>query len=187
MHRNRRVGAATAGRHRDEVAAGEQRPDVVLRVGRGEPGIVGQHPHLHEPHRRAGGDVVVLGVPDPAAGAQPLRQAGHDHAAVALGVLVAQPAVEHPGDDLEVAVRVGVVAGAGLDPVVVVRDQDGVPDVGGVVVRAEREGVPGDEAVGAGGGTALRPSHLDRHTVIVPAGQRGSATTVVRRRSRFAT
>jgi hypothetical protein len=39
--------------------------------------------------------------------------------------------VQHPGDDLHVAVRVGLEAGPGPDPVVVVDEQQAVGGVGG--------------------------------------------------------
>ena len=80
---------------------------------------------------------------DAAAGAHPLRQPRVDHAVVAGGVLVDQGALEHPGDDLHVLVRVGVEPGAGVDDVVVVDQQQPVVGVGRVVVVAEGERVLG--------------------------------------------
>src|SRR3546814_5171087 len=52
--------------------------------------------------------VVLLGVQDAGAGAHPLGQARVDHALVALGVLVHEGALKHPGDDLHVTVRMGL-------------------------------------------------------------------------------
>ena len=51
----------------------------------------------------------------PRARAHALRDAGRDHAVVALAVAVLERAVEHPRDDLHVAVRVRAEAAAGRD------------------------------------------------------------------------
>ena len=48
---------------------------------------------------------------------------------VALAVAVLERAVEHPRDDLHVAVRVRAEAATGRDDVVVVHDQQPVPGV----------------------------------------------------------
>jgi hypothetical protein len=52
-----------------------------------------------------------------------LRQVGIDEAGVALRVLVNQRAVQHPGDDLHVAVGMGVEPGPRRDGVVVADDE----------------------------------------------------------------
>ena len=67
----------------------------------------------------------------PRAGRHALGEAGVQHAAVLLGVLVLEFAREHPRDDLHVAVRVGVEARAAADDVVVVDEQQAVPGVRG--------------------------------------------------------
>src|SRR2546429_10013599 len=64
-----------------------------------------------------------------------------DDAVVAEGVLVLELAVEHPGDDLHVLVRVGGEPGAAPHGVVVEDEQEPVVRVGGVVVAAEAEAV----------------------------------------------
>src|SRR3954469_177103 len=140
------LGHAGGDRHE---AAGEQGVvDLELLVAGGDPALVGQDPHLDEVHRVAVGvaalqppGVVLLAVLDPGAGAHPLSQAGVDDAVVARGVLVHQGALHHPGDDLHVAVRVGLEPEARRHDVVVVDQQQPVVLVVVVVVVAEREGV----------------------------------------------
>ena len=88
-----------------------------------------------------------LGVHHARAGRQHLHRAGHDHAGVPVVVGVRAAPRQHPGDDLEVAVRVVGEAGAGREQVVVVADQRPEADVLGVVVGAERERVPGDPSL----------------------------------------
>ena len=85
---------------------------------------------------------VHLGMADTSAGAHPLGETGIDDIFVAERVTVLQPTVEHPGDDLHVAVGVGLEAAAGRDRVVVVHEQQSVTGVVRVVVRAEAEAVP---------------------------------------------
>ena len=168
-----------AAGERDQAAALQVAPGVVLGVGRRGPGLVGEHPHLHEPHRAPGRGVVALGVQHPAPGAEPLHEPGHHHAGVAPGVLVAQAALEHPGDDLQVAVRVAGVAAAGCDHVVVVRDEQRVPDVGRVVVRGEGEGVARHDAVVLAAEALGRRAYVDGHAPMVahrPTARRGVVT-----------
>ena len=81
-------------------------------------------------------------------GAAQILSADRDFAGTV--VLVFQPAGEHPGDDLHVAVRVGVKTAARSDDVVVVDQQQSVVGVGRVVVVAERERMPGVQPVDGG-------------------------------------
>ena len=137
------------GRHGHQPAGEELVVDLELLVARGDVVLVGHDPHLDEVHGvlvNVAGElpgVVLLRVEDAAAGAHPLRQPRVDHAVVAGGVLVDQGALEHPGDDLHVLVRVGVEPGAGVDDVVVVHQQQPVVGVGAVEVVAEGERVLG--------------------------------------------
>jgi hypothetical protein len=55
--------------------------------------------------------------------AEALDVAGADHRLVARGVPVGQLALHHPRDDLGVAVRVFVEAGAGREALLVAGDQ----------------------------------------------------------------
>ena len=80
----------------------------------------------------------------------PLRDVARDHADVALGVAVLERAVEHPGDDLHVAVRVHAEAAAGRHDVVVEDAQQPVVGVPRVVELAEAEAVPRIEPVDPG-------------------------------------
>ena len=66
-----------------------------------------------------------------------------------LGVLVHEPALEHPGDDLHVAVRVRLEARAGRHDVVVVHEEQPEVGVPRVVMRAEGEAV-----------RAVEPAHV---------------------------
>ena len=70
----------------------------------------------------------------PRARAHALRETGPDHAVVAFAVAVLERAVEHPRDDLHVAVRVRAEPAAGRDDVVVVDEQQPVVRVLRVVV-----------------------------------------------------
>jgi len=67
-----------------------------------------------------------------------------------IGVLVHERSLEHPCDDLHVAVGMGLEAGAGQHTVVVVHQQQ--PEVGvvGPVVAAEGEAVLGVEPADVG-------------------------------------
>jgi len=76
-------------------------------------------------------------VPDAAASAHALRQAGVDHARVAERVGMLQLTVEHPGHDLHVAVRVRAETSIGLHDVIVTDEQQPVVGVAGVVVVAK--------------------------------------------------
>jgi hypothetical protein len=80
-------------------------------------------------------------VQDPGSGAHPLRQAGVDDSAVALGVGVHQAAAQHPGDDLQVPVRMRVETGARGNDVVIAGHQQPEAGVRRVEVRSERERV----------------------------------------------
>ena len=122
--------------------------ELELLVAGLDPRLVRDDPHLYEVHGLLvtgpavdAPGVVLLGVADPGPGAHALGQPGVDHAVVADGVLVHERSVEHPGDDLHVAVRVGLEPGAGRDHVVVADEQQAMVGVGRVPVAAEREGV----------------------------------------------
>ena len=134
--------------------------DVALLVPGLDPGGVGRHPHLHEVDRLRARRVH-LRVPDAGARAHPLGEPGVDHTLVALGIPMQQLAVEHPGDDLHVAVRVRGEAGAARDAVVVGDDEQPVAHVSRVEVAAEAEAVagvePGDPRVEA----VVGPAQVD--------------------------
>ena len=77
---------------------------------------------------------------------------------------------DDPGDDVDAAVWMHVEAGAGHEPLVVVRHEWADGDAVGVVVLTERQqvprhdpGLPGREACGIW-------CHLD-HPTIIPAGR----------------
>ncbi len=153
-----RVEAGDPGRQRGQPVRVDRRQVVRRTHAR----LVRQHPHLHEPRRLVGpGGVVALAVPHAGAGRQPLHLAGSDDVRVPLGVLVHQRPGQHPGHDLEVGVRVQVVAAARRDPVVVVRHEHRVPHVGRVVVLPERERVPRRDAGSLGREPRPRPSYVD--------------------------
>jgi hypothetical protein len=78
-------------------------------------------------------------VRDPGPGAHVLDVAAGQGVLVAHAVGVRQLPVDHVGDDLHVAVRMGVEPGAGLDQVVVEHPHDAEVDVVGVVVAGEGE------------------------------------------------
>jgi hypothetical protein len=82
---------------------------------------------------------------------------------------VAQAAGQHPGDDLGVRVRVGVVAGPRRDDVVVVRDEHPEPDVGRVVVDPEGERVPRRQALAGRGEPVPGPSYGDHAAILAQA------------------
>ena len=77
---------------------------------------------------------------------------------------------QHPGDDLEVAVRVVGIAAAGLEQVVVVADQRTEAEVGRVVVRTEGERVPRHPVRARGG--EPRPIRRTRVTAMPISSQR---------------
>ena len=131
-------------------SAGEQSiTDFELFVAGFDVALVGHDPHLHEMDGlvvNLTGEtprVVLLRMQDAAAGAHPLRQSGVDDPAVAGGVLVDQRALEHPGDDLHVAVGVGIKSRTRCHDVIVAHHQQSVVGVRRVVVVAEREGMFG--------------------------------------------
>ena len=68
---------------------------------------------------------------------------------------------EHPGDDLHVAVRVGVEARAAADDVVVVDEQQSVAGVARVVVVPEAERMVGVQPADVGGEAIGRPADVD--------------------------
>jgi hypothetical protein len=112
--------------------------------------------------------VVLLAVEDAGAGAHALGEAGVDDAVVALGVLVDEAAVQDPGDDLHVAVRMGVETGAGGDDVVVGDQEQPEVGVGGVVVPAEGEAVMGVEPAGTGVEAVVRPADVQLGVHVTP-------------------
>lgn len=141
-----RVVPGHPGRHGHQTPARQRVVDRPLLVRRRQSGLVGDHPHLHQAHplRPAARvqHVVGLGVHDAAPGAQPLHHTRDDHTAVAGGVLVGQAALEHPGDDFHVTVRVGRETGTLGHGELVERHQQPEVGVRGVVEVAERERVP---------------------------------------------
>ena len=107
------------------------------------------------------------------AGAHPLGQPRVDQPVVPGGVLVDQRAVQDPGDDLHVAVWVGLEAGSRSDDVVVGDQQQPEVGVGRVAVVAEREGVVRVEPPGAGVEALARAPDVDdgRHERASAAGR----------------
>jgi len=91
--------------------------------------------------RLRAGFVVELAVAHPGASAHALHFAGADGLDVAHAVAVRQPALQHVGDDLHVAVAVGAKAGAGRDPVFVDHAQIAPAHVRRVVVVGKRKRV----------------------------------------------
>ena len=94
--------------------------------------------------------LVELAVPDPRAGAHPLDLSGPDDRSVAEAVAVLERTVQHVGDDLHVAMRVGAEPFPGCDAILVDHAQRAEVDVLRVVVLAEREGVPAIQPVDPG-------------------------------------
>ena len=86
--------------------------------------------------------VVLLRVLNAGAGTHALGEARVDDARVAGRVLMHERPPQHPGDDLHVAVGVGVEAGAGSHDVVIAHEEQSVVGVARSVVRPEVEGVP---------------------------------------------
>ncbi len=155
-------------RHRHQPAPEQLVLDLQLLVAGGDAALVGQDPHLHEvdglvvvrPARQRPG-VVLLRVEDAGAGAHPLGQAGVDDAGGAGGVLVDQRPLQHPGDDLHVAVGVRLEALAGQHDVVVVDQQEAVVGVVGIPVAAEAERVLGVEPADPGFEAVVGPADVD--------------------------
>ena len=81
-------------------------------------------------------------------------------------------AVEHVGDDLHIAVRVGGEAGARRDAVVIDHAQRLEAHVGRVAIAAERERVPAVEPAPVGAAALVRPTSLD-HPLVSPFERRG--------------
>ena len=73
-----------------------------------------------------------------------------------------EPAVEHPRDDLHVAVRMQPETGAGCDDVVVVHEEEPVVRVRRVVVIREAEAVPRIEPVEFAVEAFVRAPDIDR-------------------------
>src|SRR5258705_4847908 len=112
----------------------------LLVVARPDPLPVGQHPDLQEMHRLLF-RVIELAVPNAGARRHHLHVARADHRPGADAVLMLQRALQHIGDDLHVAMPMGVESAAGLDPVLVDDPQGTEAHVLGIVILAEREGV----------------------------------------------
>ena len=112
----------------------------LLLVARRAARVRGQDPDLEEVDELVGRGVE-LAVRDARAGGHPLHVARPDHRAGAHAVLVLERALEHVGDDLHVAVRVGAEALPGRDAVLVDHAQRAEAHVRGVVVVGERERV----------------------------------------------
>ena len=109
-------------------------------------GLIGNHPHLHEVHRRfvsfadtVTPRIVFLRMQDASPGTHSLRETGIDDTAVSDRVLVDQRSIEHPRDDLHVAMGMSVETRAGRHRVVVVHQQHPVMGVVRIPVIAERE------------------------------------------------
>jgi len=153
---------ALARRDRHESTGRQRVVEIALLVAGIDALGVGEDPHLHQVEV-VGGARVCLGMPDAVAGAHPLGQAGVDATDGADAVPVLELTVEHPGDDLHVAVRVGGEATSAPNHVVVVDEEQAVVGIGGVVVAAEAEAVPGVEPVELGVKALLAPTDVDRH------------------------
>ena len=169
-----------AGGHDGETTGQLARIEFDLFVPGIDAGLVGNHPHLDEVHGRLVSiphavlpRVVLLRMQDAGAGTHALGESGIQDATVADGVLMDQRSVEHPGDDLHVAVRVRVEPGAGGHLVVVVDQQNPVVGVGRVPVIAEREGMTGVQPADAGVWSVVGASNVDegggagRHAISV--------------------
>ena len=115
---------------------------------------LGRQPRLDEPAATRSG-VGDLGVPDARSGRQDLGPTGLEDVARAGRVGVHEGALEHPGHDLQLGVRVLGIAGAGGQDVVVVAHQRTEAEIGRVVVLAEGEGMV-RQAAGRGGGRPVR-------------------------------
>lgn len=140
------AGGVVLGRGDESEAGLGGGGEGFLLVARGEAAAVGVNPDLEEVDGVGVGGVA-LAVEDAASGGHALELAGSDDGGVAEVVSVLEFALEDVGDDLHVAVSVGVEASAGCDAVLVDDAEDGVPHVAGVVVSGEGEGVAGLEPV----------------------------------------
>ena len=87
---------------------------------------------------------------DATAGAHALGEARVGHAVRADRVAVLELTVEHPRDDLHVAVAVCAEPAGGRDAIVVGHDQQTVARVACVVVLSEAEAVPAVEPTDVG-------------------------------------
>src|SRR3989442_1569597 len=143
-----------------ERPAGPLPSEGLLPVGRLQAPRVRHDPDLQEVHgldRR----VVGFAVGDARARAHQLDLSGPDHAAPSRAVLVLERALEPVGQNLHVSVAVGAECCAGLHAIIVDHSQGAEPHVGGVVVVAEREGVPAVEPAPVGAAALLGGSNLD--------------------------
>ena len=127
--------------------------------------LVRPHPGLQEPGLSA--PSATSECTTPAARGEPLHLTGTDHRRAHRRGVPQRPA-EHPGDDLEIGVRVVVVPRARRQQLVVVRDQAPEPDVARVVVRPERERVPRRPTLGLGAEPVLRRPVLDHPPMLAP-------------------
>src|SRR5439155_25662513 len=98
---SRLVAAARCDRH--QAALIEFGVDVELLIARINAFSIGHHPHLDEVNGRVE-RVVLLGVPDAAAGTHALSEARIDQALVAKCIFVLEFARHNPGDDLHILV-----------------------------------------------------------------------------------
>src|SRR4029453_8714680 len=91
---------------------------LLLVVARWQAPSLGQDPDLEQVHglHRGGVELAML---DARAGPHALPPAGPDPRAGTEAVAVLEPAVEHPGEDLHVAMRMGPEAASGLPHVAV--------------------------------------------------------------------
>ena len=165
MQRDRGVGFASRRQWKQLVVL-----DVVADVALFVLGIdaerVGWNPHLQEMYRLLVARVL-LRVADARSRAHPLRDVARDDAFVAGAVAVRECAVEHPGDDLHIAVRVRCEPAARGDDVVVQDEQQPVVRVVRVVMLTEAETVPRVEPRDLGvesrlGSTDVDPAHQKR-------------------------
>src|SRR6266850_2233052 len=138
--------------------------EVLLLVAGREAALLGDDPDLQEVHRVGPGGVE-LAVRDAGTRAHALHVAGPDLPTAAGGVAMCQPALEHVGQDLHVPVRMRAESLPWLHGVVVDHAQRAEPHVFGVVVVAEREGVPGIEPTGVGVEAVAGLAQLD-HSVL---------------------
>ena len=115
--------------------------DIELLIARRDPLRIGHHPHLDEVHIFAGMRVH-LRMPNARPGAHALGQTRVDDAVIAFRVLMFQLAVQHPGHDFHVPMRMGAEAAAGLHPIVVAHQQQSMMGVRRIIVVRKTEAVP---------------------------------------------